>query len=124
MNSVIVVCLLIAALAHIPPVAGVLGSTALRRLYGIDISDPNLLLLMQHRGMLFAIVAAVLLFAVFKPEFRLFAIAVGLLSTLSFVALARPLDMFDPLIVRVVRVDWVVIAALLVALGGQIKHQF
>jgi len=118
---IIVVCLLIAALAHIPPVAGVLGNATLKRLYGIDISDPNLLLLMQHRGMLFAIVAAVLLFAVFRPEFRLFAILVGLLSTISFVVLARPSDMFDPLIVRVVRVDWVVIAALLIALGCQLS---
>ena len=121
MNIAIIVCLAIAALAHIPPVAGVLGAATLKRLYGVEISDPNLLLLMQHRGMLFAVVAAVLLFAVFKPEFRLFAILVGLLSTVSFIVLARPLADFDPLIVRVVRVDWVLIAALLVALVLQLK---
>ena len=121
MNIAIIICLAIAALAHIPPVAGVLGAATLKRLYGVEISDPNLLLLMQHRGMLFAVVAAVLLFAVFKPEFRLFAILVGLLSTVSFIVLARPLADFDPLIVRVVRVDWVLIAALLVALVLQLK---
>src|SRR5690606_19933751 len=43
----------IAALVHLLPLAGVSGSAALQRLYGIAFDDPSLQLLMQHRALLF-----------------------------------------------------------------------
>jgi hypothetical protein len=119
MNGISVACLLVGVLGHLPPVIGVTGPAALQRLYGIEFTEPNLRLLMQHRAILFGIVAAILLLAVFKADLRVFAMLVGLVSTVAFVALSWSMDGLNPLIARVVKVDWVIIAALLAGLVNE-----
>lgn len=105
--------LIVAALIHLLPVSGVLGASSLQRLYGVAISDPNLLVLMQHRAVLFAIVGGLLVAAAFRPEWRMLAIVVGLVSVLSFLLIASVVDGTNALIARVVWVDVVALVALL-----------
>ncbi|MFM2421724.1 MAG: hypothetical protein RL291_254, partial [Pseudomonadota bacterium] len=75
-------------LIHIIPVTGVLGPDALQRLYGIPISDLNLLILMRHRAVLFAIVGFLLLAAVLWPSLRWPALLAGFVSVGSFLWIA------------------------------------
>lgn len=105
--------LIVAALIHLLPVSGALGAPWLQRLYGVPISDPNLLVLMQHRAVLFAIVGGLLLAAAFRPEWRMPAIVVGLVSVVSFLLIASVVDGTNALIARVVWVDVVALVALL-----------
>ena len=70
MRYAVMACLLLAALIHLLPVAGVLGAERLQALYGIPIGDPNLLLLMRHRAVLFGVVGVLLATAAFVPALR------------------------------------------------------
>jgi len=113
-------CLLLGVIIHALPAVGMLGPGWLYRLYGIEFSEANTLLLMQHRALLFALVALVLLYAVFRPDYRVFALTVGLISTVGFVVLAIPFENHNALITRVAKIDLVLIVALVAALLNEL----
>ncbi len=97
------------------PVTGVLGAARLRALYGPDFRDPLVLLLLRHRAVLFGLLGALLMTAAFVSALRVAAIVGGLLSTLSFIGLARSAGPLPARIARIVAADWVASAALLLA---------
>ncbi len=101
---------------HLLPIMGVTGSAALARLYGLTISDPNLLILLQHRAVLFAIVGLLQFAAVFRVEWRPLALAVGAVSVVSFLAVALLVGDYNAEIARVVWAD--VLALLLLAVAA------
>jgi hypothetical protein len=101
---------LIVGLVHLLPVTGVLGAASLQRLYGLPITDPNLLILMQHRAVLFALVGGVMVGAAFVPAWRSAAAVVGFISIGSFLLIAWSVGGYNALIARVV---WIDVAALL-----------
>lgn len=118
MNRLVSALYLLAGLGNLLPVVGVLSASRLEALYGVAISDPNLLVLMRHRAVLFAIVGALLVAAAFRPVWRVAALAAGLTSMLSFVALAWIAGDSNAELRRVVAVDLVLSATL--ACGGVI----
>lgn len=101
---------------HLLPIMGVTGAAALARLYGLTISDPNLLILLQHRAVLFAIVGLLQFAAVFRVEWRPLALAVGAVSVVSFLAVALLVGGYNAEIARVVWAD--VLALLLLAVAA------
>lgn len=113
------VCLLIAALIHLLPVSGVLGTERLAALYGLVIEEANLQILMRHRAVLFGIVGGLLLAAVFVPGLRVAALVAGLVSVLSFLVLAWQVGGANAQIARVVMADWIALAALAIGLGTE-----
>ena len=112
----ITVVLIAAGLVHLLPAVGVLGAQRLNALYGVAIADPALLLLMRHRAVLFGLVGALMLQAAVAPPLQVWALAAGLLSTLSFVALAAQADALAPPLRTVMWVDIALAAALALAL--------
>lgn len=60
MKHLVPLALWLVALLHALPLAGVLGAARLSTLYGIDVADPNLALLLRHRAVLFGLLAALL----------------------------------------------------------------
>lgn len=127
MDKVIAALLVIAGIIHLLPVTGVLGAPRLQALYGLPMDDPNLLILMRHRAVLFGIVGLLLIGAVFRTGWQTPAIAAGLISVIGFLVLARMSGAPDAGIPnagipnaeirRVVLVDWVALAALVGALA-------
>ena len=115
MKIVISSILFILAVIHLLPVAGVLGSDSLTRLYGIYVSDSNTQILLRHRAVLFAIIGLFLLLSVFKSEYQPIAICMGLISVASFLLLTWSVDGLNSEISRVVKVDWIALMLLLVA---------
>jgi hypothetical protein len=116
MRAIVTVLLLLAAAVNLLPVIGVLSTSRLEGLYGVVVQDPNLAILLRHRAVLFAIVAGLLAVAAFHPPLRALAIAAGLLSMLSFVAIAGLVGEYNPLLRRVVLVD--VVASVALAAAG------
>lgn len=96
---------------------GVTGAKSLEKLYGIQISDANLLILMRHRAVLFGLIGAFLITAAFVPELQLPAIGVGLISLLSFIFIAQATKNYNTKIRQVVRIDAVALVFLVAALG-------
>ena len=115
MQIVISLALLIAAVIHLMPVLGVLGADKLKSLYGVEMADPNMLILMQHRAVLFGLIGALLILAIFKVEYRWLATIVALISAVSFLVIALLNGNYNSFLKTVINADIVAIAALLVA---------
>ena len=94
------------------PVVGALGAGRLQSLYGVAFSDPNALILMQHRALLFGIVGGLLVASAFHAPLRPAGFAAGLFSMLSFVAVAWLVGGANAELRRVVLVDIVASVAL------------
>ena len=119
LRHLVTACLLIAGLIHLLPLSGVLGAERLAALYGLAVDEPNLQILMRHRAVLFGIVGALLVAAVFDQSLRLAAFVAGGVSVLSFLALAWQLGPPNAHLARVVLADWVALAALLLGAAAQ-----
>lgn len=114
MTILIITCLAIAAVVQLIPLVGLRGAPQLQKLYGVEFTDPQLVLLMRHRAVLLALVGVALIAAIFVPEWRAPAIGLGLLSKISFlviVAISKP----NAAIARVAKVDAVTAVLLVVA---------
>lgn len=109
--------LIVAGIIHVLPLTGVLGTVQLSSLYGLQIDDNNLLILMRHRAVLFALLGAFLLVSVFKPQWQPMAIIAGLISTCSFLWLALSTGGYNDELDRVIWADIVAIVCLLGAAG-------
>lgn len=114
-NTIITICLLGASLIHLLPIVGVLGSGQLTKLYGVAISDPNVLLLMRHRAVLFGLLGLTLLWSSFYFPIRPIVILVGLISTISFVILAMLDETYNQHIATVIKIDILATILLLIA---------
>jgi hypothetical protein len=75
------------ALLHAIPAAGVLGASTLKRAYGVQL-EGDLLVLMQHRAVLFALLSAGCVGALWQANWRWPMAIAALLSMLSFVCIA------------------------------------
>jgi hypothetical protein len=115
MKYVSIVALLVAGLIHLLPVPGVMGASTLMRLYGIEVSDPNTAILLQHRALLFGVLGVLMLSAIALPWLRVTALTVALVSAASFIVVALGVGGYNPAIGRVVVAD--VVATVLLAAG-------
>jgi len=79
-----VVLFVLVGLINIAPISGLFGSHALEKLYGISIISPDLLMLMQHRAVLLAIVGSFLVVAGFMRSLRPAAAIAGYASMVSY----------------------------------------
>ena len=87
------------------PVAGSLSGARLQALYGVALQDPNIVILMRHRAVLFGIVGGLLVGAAFHAPLRGAAYGAGFVSMLSFVLIAWLVGGYNAELRRVVIVD-------------------
>ena len=116
MRHIVPAVLLLVALIHMLPLAGVLGAGKLSSLYGIPVQDPNLEILMRHRAVLFGLLAALLAYAAFHRPLHGLGLVAGGVSVVSFLVLAFAVGGYNPALATVVKVD--VVAAVLLAAGA------
>ena len=109
--------LIIAGFIHLLPLPGLFGAAQLARLYGVVVEEPNLIILMRHRAVMFGLLGLMLIAAAFRTELRGVAYGAGLISATSFLAVAWSVGGFNGSIGRVVVADIVATACLLVAVG-------
>lgn len=121
MRFVVPAVLLLVALIHVLPLVGVMGAAKLTRLYGVDVQDPTLEILLRHRAVLFGLLAAFLAYAAFRPELHRLALVAGFISVASFLVLARLASAYNPELSTVVRADWL---ALILLAAGAVAHQW
>jgi hypothetical protein len=106
---------LVVGLIHFLPVIGVLSASRLEGLYGVQATDPNLIVLLRHRAVLLGIPGVLLVVAAFVPGLQILAAALGLISMLSFTLVARSHEPLHPRIRRVSQID--LFASVLLAVG-------
>ena len=103
---------LVAAAINLAPVLGAFAPERMTALYGVDLSDPNLEILMRHRAVLFGLVGGLLVAAAFVRRLRGTGYVVGFASMLSFLLIAWMVGGYGAEIGRVVLVDVVGIVSL------------
>ena len=103
---------LVAAVINLAPALGAISPERMAGFYGVDLDEPSLQILMQHRGVLFGVVGGLLLAAAFHPPLRAAGYVVGFSSMLSFLLIAWRVGGYGEEIQRVMLVDAVGIGAL------------
>jgi hypothetical protein len=120
MRYLVSVMLVIVGVIHLLPLSGVLGSEKLAALYGLPFEEPNLLILMRHRAVLFGLLGGFLLFAAFSSAYQTAALVAGLISVVSFLGLAWPVAAANAQLARVFSVDLLALACLVVGAAAQV----
>ena len=115
MRYLISAMLIVVGIIHLLPLAGVLGSEKLSALYGLSINDPNLVILMRHRAVLFGLLGAFFVFAAFRPAFQPLAFIAGFISVVSFLWLAWSTGNYNAQIARVFTADIIALICLIIA---------
>ncbi|MDR6767102.1 peptidoglycan/LPS O-acetylase OafA/YrhL [Acidovorax delafieldii] len=112
MQKIAPLALLLAGAIHLIPLLGVFGAAPLASLYGTTPSEPNTLILLRHRAVLFGIVGGVCMAAAFKPRYQWLGLTVGAVSVLSFLLLAWSTGGFNTHLQHVVVADGLALACL------------
>jgi hypothetical protein len=89
MRFVVPAILLIVAAIHALRLIGVAGAVQLERLYGIDVQEPNLQILLRHRAVLFGMLAAFQALAAMRPAWHGLGLLAGIVSMGSFLLIAH-----------------------------------
>jgi hypothetical protein len=114
MHYLVSAALLVTGIIHFLPFSGVFGVGRLSALYGTSLADPNLVILMRHRAVLFGLLGLFLIFSAFSSAFQPLAFLAGFASIISFLWLARSVGNYNKQINRVVVADLVALGSLLV----------
>lgn len=109
--------MLVVAAIHLVPISGFFGATQLEALYGIELSDPNLVILMRHRAVLFGILGTFFVYAAFVPAVQPLAFVAASVSIASFFFLALAANGFSDALRKIVIGDVVAAVALVAAIG-------
>lgn len=116
------VMLVVVGVIHLLPVSGILGKSRLQSLYGLTVDDPNLLILMRHRSVLFGLLGAFLLYAAIDPALQPIAYIAGAVSVVSFLLIATSAGYANAQIRRVVTADWIAVACLVVGAAALLRN--
>ncbi len=111
---------LLAAIINLLPVIGVLGGARLQAAYGVELSEPNLQILLRHRALLFGLIGGLMVYAAWALPLRPAAFVLGLLSMVGYLLLCWRIGAVNPQLRRIAWVDVVGVLALLLsaALGA------
>ena len=118
MRHVVAAMFVIVGVIHLLPLSGVLGGERLAMLYGVSFSDPNLVILMRHRAVLFGLLGLFFFFAAFRRSMQPAAFIASFVSVLSFLFLARSVGGYNAQIGRVFAADIVALVCLLIAVAA------
>lgn len=117
MHYVVSASLLIAAVIHLLPLQGVLGTDRLVALYGaLPFDEPNLAILMRHRAVLFGLLGLFLVIAAFRPALQTLAFIAAFISVISYLWLAWSVGSYNAQLGRVVTAD--IVALICLAVGA------
>lgn len=109
--------LIVAGVINFLPVVGVLGPERLKSLYGVPFGDPNLIILMRHRALLFGLLGGFMIWSAFRPSTQWLAVAAGLISMVGYIVIAWQVGGYNDQLRRVIQID-VAATAALVAVAG------
>jgi hypothetical protein len=115
-ERIIAALMLVVAVIHLLPVIGFSGADKLTSLYGIEMSDGNLEILMRHRAILFGILGSFFVYAAFTPALQPLAFIAAFVSLASFFYLSLSVGDFSDSIRKIVIGDVVAAVCLLASI--------
>lgn len=118
-EQVITGLMLVVAAIHLAPISGFFGADRLASLYGIEITNGTLEILLRHRAVLFGILGTFFAYAAFTPAVQPIAFAAAFASLASFFFLAFSVGQPSESIRKIVIGD---VVASLCLVGGMILY--
>lgn len=115
-KKLITLLLLCVAIIHLLPLSGLVGGEQLTLLYGIEIDNPNLDILLRHRAVMFGLMGVFFAVAAFKPYWQPMAFVAASVSVVSFLVLALVVGNYNTDLHQVMLADIIAAACLLVAI--------
>ena len=112
--------ILVVAFSQIVPLVGVLGVDHLAGLYGLELENPNLEVLMRHRAVLFGILGFTIGYAAFDARYQPLAFAVSMLMLGSFLLLAASAAPLNESLRRLALLDSGVLVCWAFAVGSYV----
>ena len=112
MPQLISVTLILVGIIHLLPLSGVLGKMRLRALYGIEVDETNLAILLRHRAVLLGLIGALMIEAAFDVAHQGLAFTIAFVSVTSYLVIERIEGGGNAKLRRVAYVDWVALALL------------
>jgi hypothetical protein len=109
--------LILVGLINLYPAVGILSAELLAGLYKIDIPINDIHILLRHRAVLFGLLGAFIIYSAFKPALQPWAIVVGLVSMVSFIAVALLVGDYGSGIRKVVIADVIATVGLFIVSG-------
>jgi len=115
-DKIAAVILFIVGVINLLPMIVFSDATRTAELYGLPIEGESLMILMRHRAVLLGLVGFALIAAAVKPEFRILAIALALISKFAFVFLTFTHSNYTVEVRQVALIDVGAIVLLIAAL--------
>lgn len=116
MKKFVTGALLIAGVINLYPVVGVISVDQLQKLYGVPLDNSDLIILMRHRAILFGLLGTFLIYSAFRSSVQTLACIAGLVSMISFIALANASGQFGEALNKAIVADVVGSLALVAVL--------
>lgn len=116
LSKISTVSLFIVGIINFLPIVGLLGSKSLESAYGIKLSSSDLILLMQHRALLFGLLGGFILYSIIKPVYQPAAMCMAAISMVGFAVLVHLTGVSNSSITKVLYIDYIGILFLLVAI--------
>ncbi len=113
-SRLVTATLIVAGIIHLVPITGALGADRLAGLYGFPMAEPNLVILMRHRAVLFGLLGAFMVYAAFRPALQLLAFVAGFVSVVSFFWIAWSVGGYNDRVGRIVAGDIVALVSLVI----------
>jgi hypothetical protein len=113
------ISLLLIGLLHTPPAISGLSAHKLATLYKVDTSDRVLLVLLHHRAVLFALLAAACYYAAFTQTLAVEVSIAAFIAMLSFVGISLAIPHQSPAIKKIALAD--VVGTVVLAAGWAIQ---
>ena len=88
MKIFVTAALLLAGAINLYPLIGVISADQLVKLYGVPFEGNDVVILMRHRAVLFGLLGAFIIYSAFQKSMQVVACIAGLVSMLTFIAIA------------------------------------
>ena len=108
--------LMVAALINIAPIVGIISGSQIAKMYDIDVSDPNVGILMRHRAVLFGLIGGIMMWGVFDQQMFMPAAIIGLVSMFSYLVLTLTAKSYNQALRKVLIADIIGIVAAISAI--------
>lgn len=109
------ILLFVVGVINFLPVLGVASADRLAAAYGIDLFGNDLIILLRHRALLFGVLGGFIIYSVFFPVYRPPAMVMAAIAMIGYVLLMFAVGNYNAELYRVMLVDYVGIACLVVA---------
>ena len=105
MKRFVSTALIIAGVINLYPIIGAISVHQLENLYGVSLANTDLVILMRHRAILFGLLGTFIIYSAFHRSLQTFACIAGLVSMISFIALAYASGQFGEALNKAIVAD-------------------